>query len=223
MMTKKSEIAEWILDFFRRANVDSGQIIMMRNLQNKLHELNPKERDMFVPVANELIENGYFVYEEGAPQVLRLTQKGRNYIYNPSAVLDCCHDVQKLTMAQSQYMANWHDSFVNWVNSVSGIMDFLSMPPMATDEDRKALAQCKVILNGNDVGSVEKSLSNGVVTDDVLDKIEMLNKRLVDTVVEHIKTDAVAKECLKRLCYLIIKQDKSAEEVRLSVLRISKG
>ena len=67
MMTKKSEIAEWILDFFRRANVDSGQIIMMRNLQNKLHELNPKERDMFVPVANELIENGYFVYEEGAP------------------------------------------------------------------------------------------------------------------------------------------------------------
>lgn len=49
----------------------------LRNVQNKLHGLNPKERDMFVHVANELIENGYFTYEEGSPQVLRLTQKRR--------------------------------------------------------------------------------------------------------------------------------------------------
>lgn len=27
-------------------------------------ELNPRERDLFVSVANELIENGYFTYEE---------------------------------------------------------------------------------------------------------------------------------------------------------------
>lgn len=223
MITKKREMAEWILDFFRRAKVDAGQIVMMRNVQNKLHELNPKERDMFVPVANELIENGYFTYEEGSLQVLRLTQKGRDYIYEPNAELDCCYDVQKLTPAQSQYLANWHDSFVNWVNGVLGIIELLSVHPMATDEDRQALAQCKAILNGYEVVSVEESLLNGVVTDEVLDKIEKLNKRIVDNIVEHIKTDALTKELLRRLCYLKIEQDKSADEMRLSALRISRG
>lgn len=96
-MTKKSEMAEWILDFFRRAKVNAGQIIMFRSIQHKLYELNPKERELFVPVANELIENGYFTYEEGTPQCLRLTEKGRDYIYNPEAVLDCCQDRRKAT------------------------------------------------------------------------------------------------------------------------------
>lgn len=81
MMTRKREMAEWILDFFRRVNADAGHIVMMRNVQNKLLELNPRERDLFVPVANELIANGYFTYEEGTLQSLRLTQKGRDYIY----------------------------------------------------------------------------------------------------------------------------------------------
>lgn len=96
-MTKKSEMAEWILDFFRRAKVDAGQIVMFRSIQQKLYELNPKERELFVPVANELIENGYFTYEEGTPQSLRLTEKGRDYVYDPAAVLDCCHDRRKAT------------------------------------------------------------------------------------------------------------------------------
>lgn len=193
---------------------------MMRNVQNKLHELNPKERDMFVPVANELIENGYFTYEKGSLQVLRLTQKGRDYIYEPNAELDCCYDVQKLTPVQSQYLANWHDSFVNWVNGVLGIIELLSVLPMATDEDRQALAQCKAILNGYEVVSVEESLLNGVLTDEVLDMIEKLNKRIVDNIVEHIKTDALTKEFLRRLYYLKIEQDRSSEEMRLRALRI---
>ncbi len=90
-------MAEWILDFFRKANVDAGQIIMFRSIQHKLYELNPKERELFVPVANELIDNGYFTYEEGTPQSLRLTEKGRDYIYNPEAMLDCCQDRRKAT------------------------------------------------------------------------------------------------------------------------------
>ena len=66
MMTKKSEMAEWILDFFRRANVNAGEIILFRNVQNKLYELNPKERDLFVPVTSELIENGYLYIDKTA-------------------------------------------------------------------------------------------------------------------------------------------------------------
>ena len=220
-MTKKREMAEWILDFFRRANVDAGQIVMMRNVQNKLHELNPKERDMFVPVANELIKNGYFAYEEGTPQVLRLTEKGRDYIYNPNAELDCCYDEQKLTPIQFQYLSNWHNSFVNWVNGVLGIIDYLSILPMATEDDRRALFLCKSILNGFEVGAVEESLSKGTVTEDVLDMIEKLNKRLVDTIVGHIKTDTLVKEFLKRLCYSRIEADKESEKARLGALKFN--
>lgn len=220
MMTKKKEMAEWILDFFRRSNVDAGQIVMMRNVQNRLYELNPKERNMFVPVANELIKNGYFTYEEGTPQVFRLTKKGRDYIYDPQAELDCCHGEQKLNPAQTQYMANWHESFVNWVNGVLDIIEYLSLLPMATDDDKRALVQCKTILNGYEVSSVEESLSNGVVTVDILNKIEILNKRLVDTIVEQIKTDAMVKEFLRKLAYLKTEKERMSEESRLRVLRI---
>ena len=221
MMAKKREMAEWILDFFRRSKVDAGQIVMMRNVQNKLHELNPKERDMFVPVAKELIKNGYFTYEEGALQVLRLTEKGRDYIYTPDAELDCCYDEQKLTPTQSQYLSNWHDSFLNWVKGLLGIIDYLSIQPMATDEDRRALSLCKNILNGDEVSMVEDCLSNGTVTADVLDKIEKINKRLVDTIVENIKTNSLVKELLRQIYYLKIDADKEAEKARLGTLNIS--
>lgn len=222
-MTKKYEMAEWILDFFRRAKANADQIILMRNVQNKLHELNPKERDMFVSVANELIQNGYFTYEEGTPQVLRLTEKGRDYIYNPYAELDCCYDLQKLSQVQSQYLSNLRNSLVSWVNGVQCIVNYLSIQPMATDEDRKALTLIKTILSEYEVNAVEEHLSNGMVTDDDLDMIENMNKRLVDTIIEHIKTDDLVKDFLRRLCYLMIEQGKSTEEMRLNTLRIPKG
>lgn len=220
MMTRKSEMAEWILDFFRKSNLDFGQVILMRSIQNKLYELNPKERDMFMTVANELIDNGYFTYEDGPSQMLRLTKKGRDYIYDPDAKLDCCYDVQKLSATQSQYLKNLHNSFVNWINGVLRIIDMTSSMPGVTDDDKQALAQCRIILCGNDVAKVEESLSRGVVTNDVLNEIENLNKKLVDIIVERVKSDDLLKNLLKRLCYLIIEQDKSTEEMRLSLLRI---
>lgn len=220
MMTRKSEMAEWILDFFRKSNLDFGQVILMRSIQNKLYELNPKERDMFMTVANELIDNGYFTYEEGSPQMLRLTKKGRDYIYDPDAKLDCCYDAQKLSATQAQYLKNLHDGFVNWVNGTLRIIDMMSSMPRVTDDDKQALAQCRIILCGNDVAKVEESLSRGVVTNDVLNEIENLNKKLVDIIVERVKSDDLLKNIMKRLCYLIIEQDKSTEEMRLSLLRI---
>lgn len=222
MMTKKCEMAEWILDFFRRSKVDEGQVILMRNIQNKLYDLNPKERDMFMTVANELIDNGYFAYEEGTPQVLRLTKKGRDYIYNSEAKLDCCYDAQMLSTSQSQYLKNWHDSFVSWVDGVLGIIDVMSNMPEMNDEDKQALAQCRILMIGKDVAQVKESLSRGVVTDELLDKIENLKKSLVDIIVERIKSESLVKELLKRLCYLKFEQDKAAEEMRLSLLRIPK-
>lgn len=152
--------------------------------------------------------------------MLRLTKKGRDYIYDPDAKLDCCYDAQKLSTTQSQYLKNLHDSFVNWVKRFLRIIDMMSSMPGVTDDDKQALAQCRIILSGNDVSQVEESLSRGVVTNDVLNEIENLNKKLVDIIVERVKSDDLLKNLLKRLCYLIIEQDKSTEEMRLSLLRI---
>lgn len=221
MMAKKSEMAEWILDFFRRAKVDTGQIVLMRSIQNKLIELNPKERDLFVSVANELIQNGYFTYEESTPQCLRLTQKGRDYIYEPEAQLDCCYDGNKLTVTQAQYIKQWHDSFVSYINGLLGMIEGLALLPGATEDDRQGLTMCRLILNGQDVNDVEKSLSEGTVSQEVLDKIEHINKRLVDVAIENIRTDAMMKEFLKRLSYLKIEQDKQGALMRLNLLKIS--
>ena len=82
MMTKKSEMAEWILDFFRKAKVKVGQIVMFRNLQFAQQQLNPKERSLFLTVINELLEHGYFTFEQEPIQCLRLTEKGYEYIYD---------------------------------------------------------------------------------------------------------------------------------------------
>lgn len=47
-----------------------------------------------------------------------------------------------------------------------------------------------------------------------------MNKKLVDIIVERVKSDDLLKSIMKRLCYLIIERDKSTEEMRLSLLRI---
>lgn len=220
MMTKKSEMAEWILDFFRRANVNAGEIILFRNVQNKLYELNPKERDLFVPVTNELIENGYFTYEEGSVQCLRLTEKGSDYIYNPDAVLDCCQEVWKPTRAQSQYIANWHDNFVNYVNQLLGAVAALEMQLQVTDVDKQGIDALRLLLNGKDVQDVESDLARGVVSQAILDKIEKLNKNMGDIVIDHINANPLWKQFLKQLYAMKVESDKAAEMMRLKALQI---
>ena len=220
MMTKKREMAEWILDFFRRLNSNTGEIVMMRSVQNKLTELNPKERDLFVPVANELIENGYFVYEEGPLQTLRLTEKGREYIYDPSAELDCCYD-SKYSSTQTKYIESCYNNFVAYVAQMKGLVTGLMTFPGVSDEDKKGLLHCLGVLESEDVFEVEKSLREGHVSKEVLRKIEKMNKDLVDVAVEYLRTDIVMKEFWKRMAYFKIEQEKKNEEMRLQALHIN--
>lgn len=220
MMIKKSEMAEWILDFFRRANVKAGEIILFRNVQNKLYELNPKERDLFVPVTNELIENGYFSYEEGSIQCLRLTEKGSDYIYNPDAVLDCCQDIWKPTRAQSQYITTWHDNFVNYVNQMLTAIAALEKLPQVTDADKQGFDDLKLLLNGKDVQGVENDLAHGVVSQATLDKIEKLNKDFGDIAIDHLDANPIWKQFFKQLYSIKVENDKAAELMRLRALQI---
>ena len=219
MMTKKREMAEWILDFFRRAKADTGHIVMMRNVQNKLLDLNPRERDLFVPVANELIANGYFNYEEGALQSLRLTQKGRDYIYTPDAELDCCQD-EVLTPVQKRYLADWHRSFIIFINSLKTFISGLMLLPEATEEDKRALERCLLTLSGKEVQDVEKALREGNVSKTMLSKVEKINKDLVDEAVEHLRTDVLVKEFWRQLSYLKIEHEKLGAEARLNALKL---
>lgn len=223
MMTKKSEMAEWILDFFRRAKVGIGQVVMFRVVQNKLLELSPKERDLFTPVANELIANGYFTYEEGALQNLRLTKKGYNYIFNPEAVLDCCYDQWEPTKAQSKYIANWHDSFLAYIRNMLAALAVFEASPTATEEDKEGLETLKLVLLATDVQEVENDLGSGNVKKSTIDKIEKISKRITDICIEHIQTSPMAREFWKQMIHLKIENDKQEELMRLSALRIPVG
>ena len=218
-MTKKSEMAEWILDFFRRAKVDSGEILMFRNLQLSQQQLNPKERSLFLSVMNELLEHGYFTFEQEPIQCLRLTEKGYKYIYDESAVLDCCND-PILTTAQAQYLSSWHQSFVDYISYLKIFVQTLMQNTEVSEEDKSSLQRCLYILDGKDVHDVERSLSEGKVASSTLDKVEKIYKDLVDIAIDQIKTGELAKKFLKTLIYVKIDQEKTAERMRLGRLNI---
>ena len=103
--------------------------------------------------------------------------------------------------------------------SVVGVME---NHPCATDEDKKGLERIKKLLQGREAVEIERSLAAAVVKQDVLDKIEKLNKDLVDMAIEHLTTDVVVKEFLKQLTYYQIDQNKRLAEIRLKDLRLLK-
>ena len=219
MMTKKSEMAEWILDFFRRAKVAAGQIVMFRNLQFAQQQLNPKERSLFLNVMNELLEHGYFTFEQEPLQCLRLSEKGYEYIYDETAFLDCCND-PILTSTQTQYLASWHKSFTEYIASLKTFVITLMQNNGVSDEDKSGFQRCLHILEGKEVHDVERALSEGRVTNTTLDEIEKINKDLVDIALDHIKTEELAKMFLKNLFYVKIGQEKKSERMRLGKLNI---
>lgn len=94
--------------------------------------------------------------------------------------------------------------------------------PSATDEDKRGLSQIKIMLQGRAAQEIERSLAEADVKQDVLDKIERLNKDLVDMAIEHLSTDEVVEEFLKKLSYYQIEQNKHLAEVRLKDLQILK-
>lgn len=90
-MKTEKQLAEYIFDFFRDAQCKAGHIVMMRNFWfASQRNLNPKEQEKVVEIANKLIENGYITYEDASHGIecLRLTQKGYDYIYDDNMPLD---------------------------------------------------------------------------------------------------------------------------------------
>ena len=121
---------------------------------------------------------------------------------------------------QQQYLANWHDNFVNYVNHMLSMVAALEIQTQATDADKQGFDALKLMLNSKDVHDVENDLDNGVVSQATLDKIEKLNKDLGDLVIDHLDANPLWKQFLKQLYDMKVESDKTAEMMRLKALQI---
>ena len=124
------------------------------------------------------------------------------------------------TTPQHQYIANWHDSFVDYIGSLLGVVAGLMARPEATEEDKRGLEGIRLILNGRDAADVERDLAAGVVRKSTLDKIEKMNKDLADSCLEHIQMCPLVREFWKQMSHIKIERDKKSEKERLSALQI---
>lgn len=112
-MKTDKELAEFIFDLFRAAHCKVGHIVMMRTFDIKLRkELNPKEQEKVINVANRLIDNEYIEYEDGSKglKCLRLTPKGYDYIYDDDIPLDGFDAIAQITPAAAMDVNNLTDT-----------------------------------------------------------------------------------------------------------------
>lgn len=124
--------------------------------------------------------------------------------------------------AQRQYISEWHDDFVNYIGGLWSIVEAMMSHPSATEKDKKGFGQIKMLLHGKDALEIERGLANADIKQDILDKIEKLDKDLVDIAIGHLSTDIVVKEFLKKLSYHRIEWDKRMAEIRLNDLQLLK-
>lgn len=125
-----------------------------------------------------------------------------------------------MTFISYQYLANWHDNFVNYIGSLLGVVAGLMACPEASEEDKRGLESIKLILNGQDAADVERDLAAGFVRQSTLDKIERMNKDLADTCLDHIQMNHLVREFWRQMAHIKIEYDKASEKERLSALQI---
>lgn len=121
---------------------------------------------------------------------------------------------------QQQYISQWHDGFVSYVGSLLGVIAGLVTRSEATREDKEALEVVKMLLTGKDAEDVERDLAAGVVKRSTLDKIEKLNKDLVDACLEYVQMNPLVREFWKQMAHIKIERDKAGEQERLAALEI---
>lgn len=121
---------------------------------------------------------------------------------------------------KQQYISQWHDNYVNYIEGLFGLITTLIALPQATDEDKRAFDLIKLILKGKDAKDVEQDLASGIVKRETLDKIEKLDKELVDLTVEHLSAAPLVKVFLKQLSYTRIEQNKRETIMKLHELQL---
>lgn len=123
-------------------------------------------------------------------------------------------------MTQQEYLSNWHNSFVNYVNQILVTIASVEMSSQATEEDKRGFEMVKVLFRGKDVQDVERDLAEGVVRQSTLDKIERIDKEFADILVDHVDTIPLRKQLLKQLLHRVVENNKAEEEMRLNALNV---
>lgn len=87
-MKTERELAELIFDKFREQKCETGQIIPLKSIEYDkfIMNLNPIEQDLFYKVLNGLQYTRYYDYEKDLGGILRLTEKGYQYIYDDEKI-----------------------------------------------------------------------------------------------------------------------------------------
>ena len=130
--------------------------------------------------------------------------------------------MDNIQLAQQKYISEWHDNFVNYIRGLMSLVVAIESHPSATDKDKKGLSQIKMVLHGREALEIERSLAEADIKKGVLDKIEKLDKDLVDIAIEHLETEIVVKDFLKKLSYHQIEYNKRLAEIRLNDLQLLK-
>lgn len=128
-------------------------------------------------------------------------------------------------MVQQQYLAQWHDNFVRYINRLMAFVEGYMLLPQATEDNKIELLKVRVILTGKDVEEIERNLADGsksgVLKKGTIDKIVKLDKDLMDFALERISRDKFWKEFLKHLSKIQREKAKDATITRLNELQIS--
>ena len=124
-------------------------------------------------------------------------------------------------MTQQEYISDWHDSFVNYVSQILAAIAAAELSSQATEADKQGFEMVKDLFRGTDIRDVERDLSEGVVRQSTLDKIEKIDKDFADIIVDHIDNIPLRKQLLKQLLHRVVENNKTRATMRLNALGVS--
>jgi len=125
-----------------------------------------------------------------------------------------------MTSSQKQFIVNWHNTFVDYVKKVISLTDTMKLLDKVTDNDKRNLELFKNILHCKDVQEIERDLANAKIKKSTLNKIEKLDKDIVDFVVEHMSVSPTFRHILKQVSYYQIEYNKQMAIMQLNDLQI---
>ena len=125
-----------------------------------------------------------------------------------------------MSNTQQRNIANWHDSFVQYIQQLQSFIVTLEALPEVTDEDKRAFGVIKLMLNGKVVQDVERDLASGSIKRSSLEKIAKFEKDLMEEAVDHINTTSICKIFLKELRHQREDKNKESRLLMLNILQI---
>jgi len=158
-MKTKEQIAEIILEQFRKTNCRANHIVMMNVFRHTvIPKLNPKESDLFPDAVNFLINNDYITYEDASsgPECFRLTEKGYENIYNDDFSFESQPIIQKKKIPTSDFPDEVYRDIITTLSAYG--KDLEKKPKVYCGQDEEGLRDHFLT---NLTGRYEKTTATG--------------------------------------------------------------